>query len=298
MARTRTTTEIEEISDDERIWPEHPLFPLDEGEKAYEVSWILITRIEEGVQKYGPNVLANELMTEQDIISRFGGGHYSLISRALSKTYDGQPGRFTKHRKLHLPGIPKPLSPDPTPQEQKMANPTMKPDTPVSPMGDPMGMFGIMMQMQQASLERERVASEKAQQHNQQFMQMFMTVMQGSKADSQNMMQMMMTMSSQQQQGMLQFITAMMSNRGGGPEEVAKYAELLKVLGVGQQKEAPKEMGDGHSIGAMLENAADVIQGIVTLKNAGASAGPPPAQPPSELPPGVGGAASLLRGMR
>jgi hypothetical protein len=112
------------------------------------------------------------------------------------------------------------------------------------------------------------------------------------------MMQMVMQMNQSQQQGMLQFITAMMGSRGGGPEEFAKYAELIRALSPGEKKDPAKE-GDGQSISAMLENAADLVQGIVQLKG---SMTPGPTIPPSHeqpaLPPGTGGAASLLRGLR
>ncbi len=302
MARTRITEiDGDEVAEEkeEAPFPEHPLFPLEDGDKTFEVSFIQITRVESGVQKFGPTVPSNELNTEDDIFNRWGGGHYVLIARAATRG-TGYPGRFKKHRRVNIPGTPKPLSPDPTPEEQKLAAPQTG-VAQASPMGggDPMSFFAMMMQMQQQSLERERQASEKAVAQNQQFMQMFMTVMQGSKADSQNMIQMMMQMSSQSQQGMLQFISAMMANRGGGPEEMAKYADLLKTLGVGG---GDKKGGNGEggaaaseSIGAMLENAADLVQGMVALKGAasptqiGATADP-------NAPP-MGGAASLLKGM-
>lgn len=295
MSKTRTVTETEELAEDEHIYPEHPLFPLEEGEKTKDVSWILVSRVEEGVQKYGPNIPANELLTEQDIVNRWGGGHYILIGRGLSKTYEGMPGRFNKHRRLHLPGNSKPLSPDPTPQEQRIASPNTPPAN-TSPMGDPMSFFAMMMQMQQQSLERERQASEKAQQQNQQFMQMFMTIMQGSKQDAAAMTQVMMQMSAQNQQSMMQFVSAMMASRGGGPEEMAKYADLLKTLGIGGgNKPANGEGGStSESIGAMLENAADFVQGLAILK--GSAPPPQPVAVDANTAP-MGGASALLRGM-
>lgn len=299
MGRTRITeidgvVEAEERERDDNPFPEHPLFPLEDGDKTFEVSFIQITRVESGVQKFGPTVPATDLNTEDDIFNRWGGGQYVIIARAATRG-TGYPGRFKKHRRVNIPGLPKPLSADPTPEEQKLASPQAAPPAQAtSPMSDPMSFFGVMMQMQAATLEKERLAAERAAQQNQQFMQMFMTIMQGSKTDSQNMMQMMMTMSSQNQQGMLQFITAVMANRGGGPEEVAKYAELIKVLGGGGGEKKAANGESSESIGAMLENAADLVQGMVALKGA-ASPAPMGAADPNA--PAAGGAASLLKGM-
>jgi hypothetical protein len=297
MGRTRIVTETEESdSTDDQVYAEHPLFPLEEGDKSFETSYIQITRIEEGAQKFGPVVAATDLLTEQQITERWGGGQYVIIARAASKL-DGIPGRFRKHRRVTLPGNPKPLSPDPTPNEQKLAAPQTSGAAQASPMGgDSNSFFAMMMQMQQQALERERQASERAAQQSQQFMQMFMSIMTGSKNDSASMMQVMMQMSAQSQQSMLQFITATMSNRGGGPEEMAKYAELLRQLGVGGAKPAGESGGSTESIGSMLENAADVIQGMVALKG-GASPAAPTQVDASAVPTGGGGAASVLRGM-
>lgn len=88
-----------------------------------------------------------------------------------------------------------------------------------------------------------------------------------------------------------------MSNRGGGPEEMAKYAELMRSLGLGGAPKLPN--GDAgassESIGAMLENAADLVQGMVALKGGpGAQAVQANAQGPQMA---HGGAASLLQGV-
>lgn len=308
MARNRRQTivigEEPEEDDDNISYETHPLFPLDKSsgrhQKGFEVSYIQITRLEEGRQKWGPCIKAEELRTESDITERYGGGQFILIAREATKT--GLPGDITKQQRLNLPGLPKPLSPDPTPEEQKLAAPHLNGNSNQSVnggmgLGDPMSLFAMMMQMQQQSLERERQASEKAAQQSQQFMTMFMTVMQGSKSDSQNMIQMMMQMNAQQQQGMLQFITAMMSNRGGGPEEMAKYAELLKALGVGGSNGGGEKKEEG-GVGSMLENVADIIQGVTMLKGLGAPPSAAAAPPTQEFPSGTGGASALLRGMR
>ena len=287
MPRRTVTTEVQESDGDDQ-YPDHPLFPLEEGDKSIDVSYIQITRFENGVQKYGPTISASDLLTEQDIETRYGGGEYILIARAASKI-DGVPGRFRRHRRIHLPGKPKPLSANPTEAEEKLAgvdaaNGHAASATPAG--GDTMSFMTMMLQMQQQSLERERQASER-------FMTMFLGMMNGSKSDSQNMMNMMMTMSSQQQQGMLQFISAMMSNRGGGPEEMAKYAELLKTLGVGSSV-AKETKEESPGIGKMLEDAADLVQGMVQLKNSAMPAAPTQVDT-TQVP--IGGATSLLKGL-
>jgi len=297
MAKSRTITIGEEDEEDERAettFDEHPLFPLEGDQRGFDISYIQITRFEEGMQKWGPCVRGEELRSEADIIERYGGGQYVLVGRRASKI-EGIPGRISKNRRVNLSGLPKPLSADPTPAEARLSSPgtsqngaTTQAPSAGNIMGtDPMAFLTLM-------LEKERLASEKAQQQQNQFMQMFMTIMQGSKTDSQNMMQMMMTMSAQQQQGMMQFITAMLANKSGGPEEVARYAELINALSGNKDKKPGGEGEGGQSIGAMLENAADVIQGIVQLK-ASATA-PPQALPNSESRP-TGGAASLLAGL-
>lgn len=297
----KKTIVIGEEEDDEKEreeFEEHPLFPLEENQPSFDVSYIQITRWEEGKQKWGPCIRAEDLKSEADIIAQFGGGDYVLVARAATKL-QGLPGGTRKHRRLNLPGLPKPLSNEPTPAEVRLSNPSApvpgQPVAPASPLShDPMAFLTLM-------LEKERMASEKAQQQQNQFMQMFMAIMQGSKSDSQNMMQMMMQMSQQSQASMLQFITAMMSNRGGGPEEMAKYAELLKALGVGASQPAKSEGGTG-GIAGMLENAADVIQGLAILKGVGGNGqnGAPAAlqSPSTDIPSGTGGASSLLRGLR
>ncbi len=283
-----------DLDDESPLYDEHPLFPLVENEKSYEVSFISITRHENGVQKWGPTLPATQLMNEEALFELFGGGNYTLIARAATKR-DGLPGKNQKSRRLNLAGKMKPLSGNPTPEELKLYEglpSTPQEAKPAAQFGDMGQLFALMMQMNQASAQR-------AQEQSQQFMTMFMGMMQGSKGDAQRMTEMMMTMSSQNQQTMMQFVTAMLANRGGGPEEMAKYADLLKTLGFGKGEAKEGDKPGNESVGSIIENAADIVTGLVQLKGAmvppnGANGAPQPVAV-TEAPPGS--ALSFVRGL-
>jgi len=186
------------------------------------------------------------LTTLSQIEELYGGGEYILVGRNMSQSNPGQPGRsMTKHRKISIPGLAKPMSEDPTDEEMNGGKKVIPP-TPSQP-----GMFGGggdgASQIFIAMMQMNQQAQERSAQAQQQFMTMFLQMMQNSKTESAAMTQMMMQMTQSQQASMLQMVTAMMANRGGGPEEMAKYAELLKTLGVGGNKESDKEK-DGFSM--------------------------------------------------
>ncbi len=89
--------------------PGHPLFLYDAGEKAEPIGWINLRRF--GVngpvdcQRVWP---ANELTSEDQIFTMYGGGAYEIIGRiALA---DGTPGRGVKKRRLTLEGPSRPFS--------------------------------------------------------------------------------------------------------------------------------------------------------------------------------------------
>jgi hypothetical protein len=144
-----------------------------------------------------------------------------------------------------------------------------------------------MMSMQQQAQDRAAAESRASQmreaENSKQFLTMLVTMMSSSKSDMQNMIQMMMTLSAQQQQSMIQLLPAVMGSRGGGPEEMAKFADLFKTLGFTPPaggKAVAKD--DDNSIGTILANGADVLQGIMALK--GGLGGAPPAGVNGETP--------------
>lgn len=271
-------------------WPEHPLFPVDEGDDPPEVAFIAVTRKELGRMVWGPTFRADELTSQDQIFERFGGGEYELYARAHSKRDPSHPGTITKRRWMILPGKSLPLSANPTDAELRAigehaaSSPAAPAPAPASSsaasgMGD--NLLVAILQMQQ--------------QQQQQFMALMMQMMQNSKAESaelakstaaatQTMTTMLMQISGQQQQSMVGMMTALLQARGGGPEEMAKYAQLLKSLGVGGMPGADDKAG-GESIGELVENAADIVQGLVMLKGGapppnGASSPPATAAPP------------------
>lgn len=283
------------IDMDEDEFPEHPLFPVEEGDKAPDISYIHVTRWERGKQVYATKLFtASELVTLEQVQQLYGGGEYILIGRGASKTQPGQPGnKMTKHRKVNISGAAKPMSDDPTDEE---ANGGKKVVT-----ATPTGMLGggsdqifiAMMQMNQQAQERAAAAQ-------QQFMTMFIQMMQSSKTESAAMTQMMMQMSQAQAQSMMQMVTGLMANRGGGPEEMAKYAELLKSLGFASPQSGPKEEEKSgfamEDLPGMIENVADIATAAAELRRG-------PSQPNNGMPqapqitPGDGTASSIAQAM-
>lgn len=279
-------------------YDEHPLFPVDDGDVSPHVAFIHVTRWVRGRQFFGPVFRADELLSEDQLTERFGGGDIELIARGASRRNPELAGNITRRRRINLPGRPLPLS---SAEEEDAAQGAGPPPAapPVSAPSDGVGGFtplllGLMQmnaQAQQLAQQAQERAAAQAAESQRQNSQMMMQFLAGSKADATAMTQLMLQMSNSQSQTMSGLFTAMMANKGGGPEEFAKYAELMRGLGLaGQGAGAPKEEKE-ESIGGMLENVADAIQGLVLLKG-GAEA--PSVVPPSPAPPGS--AASVVEG--
>ncbi len=275
-------------------WPEHPLFPVEEGEKTPEVAWVQITRIDRGVQAYGPILRADELVSTDELFEMYGGGHYELWARAHSKMHADRPGNITKKKRFVLPGRSKPLSKDPTAEELRQAEglgrsseaaaPAPAPAAPMATgAGESVLLALLNMQQQQAQANAES---------SRQFMALMMSMINDSKKESVAQMQqlssMMMQFSQSQQQSMITMMTALVQNRGGGPEELAKYAKLLRDLGV--SKGSAEGEAEPAGFGKMLEDAADFVQGVVQLKGAM----PPAPNGAPSAPPAPGSAAAVV----
>lgn len=290
MVGVKDLSTDEDDDDEFNRFPEHPLFPLGEREKSVEIVFVQITRLEKGQQKWGPIFPAGELQTEKAITDMFGGGQYILVGRRPLKGNEAQPGRISKRRYVTLPGKPRPLSDDPGAEESGVEPVNQNNNNGNgSPMGGGMGegfmaMVGMMMKLSTDS--------------NQQTMNMFMQMMSNAKEDSRRTTELMMQTMMASQQSTTGLITAVLANRGGGPEEMAKYADLLKSLGIGGGA-APEKKADGsnESIAGMLENAADIVQGMVQLKGAAPSL-PPSAGDPNAPPAAPGSAAALIARLR
>ncbi len=297
----------------EESFPEHPLFPFSNDGETFEVSFIHLTRWENGRQVWGPVLPASELETEAAIMEMFGGGQYVLYARRAMRGDPSKPSGTTKSRKITLPGRPKPFSSDPTLEEEAAYDPAKRAALPQAENGAAhpgafQGSGGFeqvllaMMSMQQQTAERaaaeNRESARREAENSKAFMTMFLGMMNASKADTANMMQMMMQLSASQQTAMIQLLPALIGARGGGPEEMAKFADLFKALGFVQTSKggaAPKD--DDNSIGAILSNGADILQGFLALKGGMNGAAPPAGEvAPAQAAPGS--AAEMLDRMR
>lgn len=281
------------IDVDSEMFPEHPLFPLEEGEDAPDISFMHITRWEKGKQVYASKLFtAAELTTLEQIQQLYGGGEYILIARKGSKSTPGQPGQISRHRKVSITGAPRPMSDDPADEEIKKPAPAPPAQA---------GMFGgdSSSQIFIAMMQMNQQAQERAAQAQQQFMTMFIQMMQSSKTESAAMTQMMMQMSQAQAQSMMQMVSGLMANRGGGPEEMSKYAELLKTLGFAHGGAPPKDeekSGFGlEDLPSMIENVADIATAAAELRRGGSP--PTNGATAPQMVPGDNSAAGIAAAM-
>lgn len=293
---------VDDDSPDPLPHPEHPLFPVEEGQKIPDISYIQIYRKEGGSMVCGPTFPASEIQTTDHISERYGGGLYEIVGRRANVNFLGMPGAVCRRRLLTLPGRPKLFTNEPTMQEKIAAgltpDPTeAKPVEPKSPLGESNLLIAIMqMQMQASQASREQ--SDK-------FMMLMMQMMSEGKkeaaASSQQMMQMFTQMTTSQQTSMMQMLPLLIGQRGGGPEEFTKYVELMKALGLGAK--APEEKKDDESVGDILSNVADIVAGAPAALNAlkeATSNAPGMNNLPGIAPENIlpGSAASVLAGNR
>src|SRR5215467_5239840 len=81
---------------------DHPLFPVEEGDNPPNVAFIHVTRYDLGVQKFGPLVRADDLVSLDAIAQMWGGGKYELIARGPSVRDPSQPGNITRRRRYDI----------------------------------------------------------------------------------------------------------------------------------------------------------------------------------------------------
>jgi len=271
---------------------EHPLFPaMSEDEELPIVQFITITRWDRGRQIWGSTVPASELQTTQDIINLYGGGDYLILARKLSKKGDGSAGVVTKQRRIFLPGKSKSMGGEEEPEHGSSSDAASAVMPTFAAGGAPPdAMTSLLMTMlaQQSQQAAQATAAAQAQQQN--FMQMMIAMMGSGKSESAEMTKVMLQMGAQQSQNMMQMMTVLLSNKGGGPEEFAKYAQIIDALkGKGGGGDGEGGGAGGGDIASMLENAADFVQGVVALKG-----GVGPTLPAGDAPPGS--AASVMGG--
>jgi hypothetical protein len=255
-------------SEESRLWEEHPLFPLEEGGKPFEVAFISLFRKEGGAMVLIPQIYpANELTKADQISERYGGGIYELWARGASITHVGQPGNITKKRLLTIPGKPKLIDPtNATVMEEIAAGIRPNPADVTKPQG--LGALGggdggVLV----AILQMGQQAAQAQAQQSQQFMALMMQMMSEGKKESAEsmrmMMQMMTTMTQSQQQSMMQILPLLVTSKGGGPDELDKYLALFQKLGMKTGLEPPKDpdADDGVSVSEVLSNVATIVQG-------------------------------------
>lgn len=275
------------------VYDDHPLFPVDEGDTPPNVAFIHVTRWMRGRQFFGPCLKADELVSEDQIAERFGGGDFELMARAPGKKNAELPGLITKRRRVQLPGKPRPLSPQ---EDEDDDDASAAPAAPPAAAGSSAGILGgpdnvvlAILQMNQAAQER---AAQAQQASSQQFLQLMTALLSSSKNDAAKFTEMMLQMSNSQSATLTSLFGAILSSRGGGgPDELLKYAQLFKSFQTSEGPASGEASGSSDdSIGSIVSNVADIIHGFTELKNGAA----PPLGP--EVPPEPGSAASVLMG--
>jgi hypothetical protein len=294
---------VSKRSAEERIeYPEHPLFPLEEGAPSFDVAFISLARKENGSMVWIPRIFAASELTKTDqILELYGGGTYDLWARSESKLHVGQPGNITKKRILQIPGRPKLLDPtNATAAEEIAAGLRVSPmdAKPASGLGLG-GDGGVLV----AILQMGQQAAQAQAQQSQQFMALMMQMMSEGKKESAEsmrmMMQMMTTMTQSQQQSMMQMLPLLVAGKGGGPQEIEQYLTLFQKLGFKTGAPEGKTDADSEaSVSEVLSNVATIVSGAPAALSALREMAPGngqvalPQGPPIEAAPGS--AASVL----
>ncbi len=240
-------------------WPEHPLFPAEEGEDPHRVEFIQVVRYESGRALLVPTTFrSGELTSLDQLNSQYGGGLYELIGRRCSIHDPTSMGRISAKVRYEIAGPSRPLVVDPNAPPPAPTMPAVVHQH--NPSAPDNSVMGILTMMLANSRDEARAARELQQQIQAQARTESMQA-------QQNMMQMQTTMMS----GMLGVVTALAGNKGGGGiDDISKMASLFKDLGVLGGKPAGEESEvSGESIGEMISNAADIVQGMVELKTSG-----------------------------
>jgi hypothetical protein len=250
------------------FYEEHPLFPLEEGAKPFEVAFISLFRKEGGNMMLIPQVFPAADLTKADqILERFGGGIYELWARGASVTHVGQPGNITKKRLLTIPGRPKLIDPSNATAAEEVAAGIRPNPADVTQKSQGLGSLGGDGGVLVAILQMGQQAAQAQAQQSQQFMALMMQMMSEGKKESAEsmrmMMQMMTTMTQSQQQSMMQMLPLLVTSKGGGPDELDKYLGLFAKLGIklGNAPDVPKDEDDGVSVSEILSNVATIVQG-------------------------------------
>jgi hypothetical protein len=276
---------------DESGSPEaHPLFPAsedDEDDDIKLVSYISISRIENGKQYVAPRQRrADELTSLDQLHAEFGGGEYVLTAF--------HNGRISTRRKLNLPGKPKPMFDEGinSAEEQRAVSANAPTIDPMAAMGGQNGLMGlIMMMMQQMMQQQAQAAASQTQ--------MFIAMMQGNaqssaeeKAQARAELQANIERERISSERTMALMREMMLAKGGGSgEDFTRGVEFMRSFAT-QQIETLKETahkGGDTDWGSILETFGQVMQGVGMLKQVNGGGSLP------EGVPGVPGSAEVAQ---
>jgi len=259
----------------------HPLFlPDDEDDDIVQVSEIQICRLEGGQQVFYPRVFpAAELRSLEQVSAELGGGSYILISR--------HEGRITTRRKYVLPGKPKPMY-DESRQEEAVKPVQTASAPALDPMMALMGGQGgfmpfLMMMMQQADK-----AAERQMQMIIAMMQGSQASTAEDRAAARAEMQATIErerIASERMMGLMQ--TAMQSKGSGSSEDFNRGVEFMRHF-ANQQIEILKNQAKGGGeldLGSILESFGQVMQGVNLFRGVSPENGLPSNPVPVETSP-------------
>jgi hypothetical protein len=272
----------------ESPWPEHPLFPAEEGDEPQRIEFIQVIRHENGKSQMIPRTFrADELQSVEDIFALWGGGYYELQGRRSSIADATKLGRLSGNRRYQIPGASKPLVDGQWEAAGAMGSAAPTPTVATAPgLGElPPTMLQLVpvlaqlyTQAQQAKEAREEREAVRRREEEERRRQDDIRREERTRAESLANNQLMINLSAQSQQTMAAMMTALLSRAGGGTDEFARMADLvLKLKGVAvPDAEAASDDGVLDKLVALAGNAADVVQGAVKLKEGpGALIGPP-----------------------
>lgn len=259
------------IQDDSGVLEAHPLFPAsedDDDDEIKHVSFISVSRIENGKQYLAPRQRrADELRSLDQLHQEFGGGEYVLTAF--------HNGRISTRRKLNLPGKSKPMFDEGinSAEESRAAAVAAPPVDPMMAMmggqgGGMMPLFMFMMQQQDKAADRQ--------------MQMILAMMQGNqhssaeeKASARAEMQMNLErerIASEKQMAMMrEMMQLTQSGNGGGSQGFTQGVEFMRAFATQQIEMArASAKGDGEDgLGSLLETLGQAFQVFNAAKGLG-----------------------------
>jgi len=258
----------------------HPLFPAsedDEDDDVKLVSFISISRIENGKQYLAPRQRrADELRSLDQLHQEFGGGEYVLTAF--------HNGRISTRRKLNLPGKSKPMFDEGINSAEEQRATAQTAPAPIDPMaammsgsgGGFMPLIMLMMQQQQQAADRQ--------------MQMFLAMMENTrsssaedKAAARAEMQSNVErerINSERMMAMMQTAMQAKPDSSSGFTQGVEFMRSFSMMQIEQMKQAAKS-DDGPDWGSLIETFGTAMQMF------GAGRGGIPGIPSGGLPEGV-----------